>query len=130
MTRREIQTHSLDNTLHYPLRYRDNPKKDCSNSTDIESIGLCSTHRILCSSLYVASIPNYSLPDPGNIIEIRQMLGFTEIYFFTSTVLLSYKNESISNKPIPFSMDRDGHDMYALFQYTLYIKTARLSSHL
>ena len=28
-----------------------------------------------------------------------------------------YEGESISNQPIPFPMDRDGHDFHALFQY-------------
>ena len=27
-----------------------------------------------------------------------------------------YKGESISNQPIPFLIDRDGHDFHALFQ--------------
>ena len=32
----------------------------------------------------------------------------------------SYEGESISNQPIPFPMDRDGHDFHALFQYMFY----------
>ena len=47
-------------------------------------------------------------------------------YFFL------YKGESISNQPIPFPMDRDGHDFHALFQYMfLYVGTtsACLSSY-
>ena len=42
MTHRGNRTHDLDNTAKhctirhlYQLRHRDNPKKDCSNSTDI-----------------------------------------------------------------------------------------------
>ena len=31
-----------------------------------------------------------------------------------------HEGESISNQPIPFSMDRDGHDFHALFQYMFY----------
>ena len=31
-----------------------------------------------------------------------------------------YESESISNQPIPFPMDRDGHDFHALFQYMFY----------
>ena len=31
-----------------------------------------------------------------------------------------YEGESISNHPIPFPMDRDGHDFHALFQYMFY----------
>ena len=31
-----------------------------------------------------------------------------------------YEGESISNQPIPFPMDRDGHDFHALFQYMFY----------
>ena len=27
----------------------------------------------------------------------------------------TYEGESISNQPIPFPMDRDGHDFHALF---------------
>ena len=33
-----------------------------------------------------------------------------------------YKGESISNQPIPFSMNRDGHDFQALFQYMFYTR--------
>ena len=38
---------------------------------------------------------------------------------------------SISNLPIPFQMDRDGHNFHAFFQYMSYtrIQIARLSSH-
>ena len=36
------------------------------------------------------------------------------------TVAGLYKGESISNQPIPFPMDRDGHDFHALFQYMFY----------
>ena len=31
-----------------------------------------------------------------------------------------YEGVSISNQPIPFPMDRDGHDFHALFQYMIY----------
>ena len=31
-----------------------------------------------------------------------------------------YEGESISNQPIPFPMDRDGHDFHALFHYVIY----------
>ena len=31
-----------------------------------------------------------------------------------------YEGESINNQPIPFPMDRDGHDFHALFQYMIY----------
>ena len=31
--------------------------------------------------------------------------------------VIIYEGESISNQPIPFPMDRDGHDFHALFQY-------------
>ena len=34
-----------------------------------------------------------------------------------------YEGESISNQPIPFPMDRDGHNFHALFQYVLYVGT-------
>ena len=33
---------------------------------------------------------------------------------------MKYAGESISNQPIPFPTDRDGHDFYAWFQYMLY----------
>ena len=36
-----------------------------------------------------------------------------------------YEGVSINNQPIPFPMDRDGHDLYALFQYMF----SRVSSH-
>ena len=31
-----------------------------------------------------------------------------------------YEGVSINNQPIPFPMDRDGHDFHALFQYMIY----------
>ena len=31
-----------------------------------------------------------------------------------------YEGESISNQPIPFPIDQDGHDFHALFQYMFY----------
>ena len=31
-----------------------------------------------------------------------------------------YEGVSINNQPIPFPMDRDGHDFHALFQYMFY----------
>ena len=34
---------------------------------------------------------------------------------------LSYEGVSINNQPIPFPMNRDGHDFHALFQYMFYI---------
>ena len=33
------------------------------------------------------------------------------------------RDESISNQPIQFPMDRDGHDFHALIQYVLYMGT-------
>ena len=34
-------------------------------------------------------------------------------------MFVSYEGVSINNQPIPFPMDRDGHDFHALFQYML-----------
>ena len=34
---------------------------------------------------------------------------------------VEYEGESISNQPIPFPMDLDGHDFHALFKYMIYI---------
>ena len=31
-----------------------------------------------------------------------------------------YEGVSINNQPIPFPMNRDGHDFHALFQYMFY----------
>ena len=31
-----------------------------------------------------------------------------------------YEGESKSNQPTPFPMDRDGHNVHALFQYMFY----------
>ena len=42
----------------------------------------------------------------------------------------SYEGESISNQPIPFPMDRDGHDFHALFQYMIYTWVQFFSSGL
>ena len=44
---------------------------------------------------------------------------------FLSVIILAhvctiYEGESISNQPIPFPIDRDGHDFHALFQYMFY----------
>ena len=33
---------------------------------------------------------------------------------------LNYEGETISNQPIPFPIDRDGHNFLALFQYMFY----------
>ena len=38
----------------------------------------------------------------------------------TKTRLFKYEGGSINNQSIPFSMDRDGHDFHALFQYMFY----------
>ena len=35
-------------------------------------------------------------------------------------IFRNYEGESISNQPIPFPIDRDGHDFQALFQYMFY----------
>ena len=32
-----------------------------------------------------------------------------------------YEGKSISNQPIPFPMDRDGHEFHALFLYMFYM---------
>ena len=41
-------------------------------------------------------------------------------YYFSTEQSRYYEGESISNQPIPFPMDRDGHDFHALFQYLFY----------
>ena len=41
-------------------------------------------------------------------------------WLLSPIVLSNYEGESIGNQPIPFSMDRDGHDFHALFQYMFY----------
>ena len=35
-------------------------------------------------------------------------------------LIQKYEGVSINNQPIPFSIDRDGHDFHALFQYMFY----------
>ena len=35
-------------------------------------------------------------------------------------MIFGHEGESVSNQPIPFPMDRDGHDFPALFQYMFY----------
>ena len=42
-----------------------------------------------------------------------------EMQYPTNPTLI-YEGESISNQPIPFPMDQDGHDFHALFQYIVY----------
>ena len=32
-------------------------------------------------------------------------------------MIFSYEGESVINQPIPFPMDRNGHDFHALLQY-------------
>ena len=32
----------------------------------------------------------------------------------------NYEGKSVSNQPVPFPMDRDGHSFHALFQYMFY----------
>ena len=36
----------------------------------------------------------------------------------SSDNILEYQGMSINNQPVPFLMDRDGHNFHALFQYT------------
>ena len=50
-------------------------------------------------------------------IEIFVLAKFTEKLFLSS---FKYEGVSINNQPIPFPMDRDGHDFHALFQYMFY----------
>ena len=49
---------------------------------------------------------------------------FELLYSITSLASLcdvyTYEGVSINNQPIPFPMDRDGHDFHALFQYMFY----------
>ena len=33
---------------------------------------------------------------------------------------MGYEGVSMNNKPIPFPIDRDGHDLHALFQHMIY----------
>ena len=44
------------------------------------------------------------------------------IFFSREIFMLSYIYEGVSlnNQPIPFPMDREGHDFHALFQYMFY----------
>ena len=49
---------------------------------------------------------------------IEQTVVGTSIPF--SDKLFTYEGMSINNQPIPFPMDRDGHDFHALFQYIFY----------
>ena len=39
------------------------------------------------------------------------------LFYFNIRLILTYEGESISSQPVPFPMDRDGHDFHALFQY-------------
>ena len=36
-------------------------------------------------------------------------------------LIINYEGKSISNQPISFPIDRDGHDSHALFQYMFYM---------
>ena len=40
--------------------------------------------------------------------------------FLFSTIFSIYEGVSIKKQPIPFPMDRDGHDFHVLFQYMFY----------
>ena len=39
------------------------------------------------------------------------------------------EGESISNQPIPFPIDRYGHDFHALFRYMFYTLGTKLHAH-
>ena len=45
------------------------------------------------------------------------------IMFLAQVILKIYEGKSISNQPIPFPTDVDGHDFHASFQYVLYLGT-------
>ena len=51
------------------------------------------------------------------IFEKNKILG-KQFPVCVSYLFAKYEGESISNQPIPFAMDRDGHDFHTLFQYT------------
>ena len=68
---------------------------------------------------------------PKRIAKFLTVIGLTTIHaicHITRKTLstqylennLSYESVSINNQPIPFSIDRDGHDFHALFQYMFY----------
>ena len=55
--------------------------------------------------------------------EVRKISLLFFSFFFVKKVPnleLWYEGMSINNQPIPFPMDRDGHDFHALFQYMFY----------
>ena len=60
-------------------------------------------------------------------IKSRTSSNFSEIRVFALKLLALerhffpiYEGVEINNQPIPFTMDRDGHDFHALFQYMIY----------
>ena len=65
-------------------------------------------------------------PRRGSSYEYPQSMIFSRNtcnpqFYYMKMVLkgfrIIYEDESISNQPIPFPMDRDGHDFHTLFQY-------------
>ena len=57
-----------------------------------------------------------------NKYEYRDLCSITpeKMVHWVATMHVKYEGESISNQPIPFPIDRDGHDFHALFQYMFY----------
>ena len=52
---------------------------------------------------------------------VKLLLRFVQCNYLASKTL-KYEGESISNQPIPFAVDRDGHNFHALFQYMFYTR--------
>ena len=59
---------------------------------------------------FTFSAPNFRL-------YLSSALNFLTNYRFERSV---YEGVSINNQSIPFPIDRDGHDFYALYQYMFY----------
>ena len=45
------------------------------------------------------------------------LISFTGALLKEAKIICYYKGESISNQPIPFLINRDGHNFHALFEY-------------
>ena len=62
----------------------------------------------------------HNLALPGNYLLGSHYVGSYNLFRFGSSWLFLYEGVPINNQPIPFPIDRDGHDFHALFQYMFY----------
>ena len=64
----------------------------------------------------------YSIEDLWYKTDCKYPSVTAKCYLYDDVALCTamYEGVSINNQPIPFLIDRDGHDFHALFQYMFY----------